>query len=94
MGVIIYATGAHELDLPHEFLKGMAVEFEVSKTRFKLSAPAADGKSTWYITDDSRIWKEKGAIPIKPKAFDFPDFFPLVRQIQLFKYFLSTRWRS
>ena len=53
-----YATGAHELDLPHEFLKGMAVEFEVSKTRFKLSAPAADGKSTWYITDDSRIWKE------------------------------------
>jgi hypothetical protein len=32
--------------------------FEVSRTRFKLSHPSADGRSTWYITEDGRTWKQ------------------------------------
>lgn len=54
----MYATRIDELEIPFNFLKGLKVDFEVSRTRFKLSALSADGESVWYITDDSRIWKE------------------------------------
>jgi hypothetical protein len=53
-----YATRIDELDIPSDFIKDRDVDFEVSRTRFKLSTPSADGESVWYITDDSRIWKE------------------------------------
>ena len=40
-------------------LTGKNVEFEVSRTRFKLSAPSTDEPSKrWYITEDGRIWKQ------------------------------------
>ena len=31
-------------------------DFEVSRTRFKISAPSYDKKSRWYIVEDGRIW--------------------------------------
>lgn len=35
------------------------VEFEVSRTRFKLSAPSTDDPTkSWYIIEDGRIWKQ------------------------------------
>lgn len=33
-------------------------QFEVSATRFKLSAPAIHHDRTWFITEDSKIWQE------------------------------------
>jgi hypothetical protein len=35
------------------------VEFEVSATRYKLSAPSIINEDWWHITEDSRIWKGK-----------------------------------
>ncbi|WP_158855889.1 carbohydrate-binding family 9-like protein [Lunatibacter salilacus] len=38
---------------------GIEVEFEVSRTRFKLSIPSIDDSSkNWFITEDGRIWKQ------------------------------------
>lgn len=41
------------------------VEFEVSATRYRLSAPSRINKAWWHITEDSRIWKGINP-PIKP----------------------------
>ena len=35
------------------------VEFEVSTSRYKLSAPSKINGDWWHITEDSRIWKGK-----------------------------------
>lgn len=55
-----YALTAQELkSIDETFLIGEGVEFEVSRTRFKLSAPSLDDPSKhWYITEDGRIWKQ------------------------------------
>jgi hypothetical protein len=56
-----YALTAQELKSIDEdtVLLGDRVEFEVSRTRFKLSAPSLDDPSKhWYITEDGRIWKQ------------------------------------
>ena len=34
------------------------VEFEISATRFKISASSKKDETRWYITEDSRIWKQ------------------------------------
>ncbi|MFC4870405.1 carbohydrate-binding family 9-like protein [Negadavirga shengliensis] len=34
------------------------VNFEVSATRFKISSPSLVDEKSWFITEDSRIWKE------------------------------------
>lgn len=55
-----YAVTVQEMN-PEEVTvqAGIEVEFEVSRTRFKLSAPSLDdpGKH-WFITEDGRIWKQ------------------------------------
>lgn len=35
------------------------VKFEVSASRFELSAPSIKNGDWWHITEDSRIWKGK-----------------------------------
>jgi hypothetical protein len=50
-----YASSLDELDLEIALEK---VNFEVSATRFKISSPSLVDKKSWYITEDSRIWKE------------------------------------
>jgi len=45
-------------ELPNaEMLKKFKPSFEISATRFKISAPSLVSDQTWYITEDSRIWK-------------------------------------
>ncbi|WP_137401791.1 carbohydrate-binding family 9-like protein [Echinicola rosea] len=39
-------------------LKNFHLEFEVSATRFKISAPSMVSDKTWYITEDSKVWLE------------------------------------
>ncbi|AWW33139.1 carbohydrate-binding family 9-like protein [Echinicola strongylocentroti] len=41
-----------------EALERYHPQFEVSPTRFKLSAPSLSSDKTWYITEDSRTWSE------------------------------------
>lgn len=38
--------------------KAFQADFEISKTRFKLSASSSHPGQKWYITEDGRIWKE------------------------------------
>jgi hypothetical protein len=54
-----YALTSLELNSTVESIAGEDIEFEVSSTRFKLSAPSSDDPSKrWYITEDGRIWKQ------------------------------------
>lgn len=55
-----YAVTAQELkSVDGTTLVMDEVEFEVSRTRFKLSAPSLDDPTKyWYITEDGRIWKQ------------------------------------
>lgn len=38
--------------------KTFQADFEISKSRFKLSATSSHPDQKWYITEDGRIWKE------------------------------------
>ena len=53
-----YAKSFNELkpDNP-ELFTYIAFVFDVARTRFRLSASDPDGKSTWHISEDGRIWK-------------------------------------
>ncbi len=33
-------------------------EFEISQTRFRISAPCHEGSSKWHIVEDGRIWRQ------------------------------------
>lgn len=35
----------------------LMADFEVTETRFKISAPSFDNNSTWHIIEDGRIWR-------------------------------------
>lgn len=53
-----YANSLEELAPENpDFFVPYAVKFDVSKTRFRLSIPSADGNNTWHISEDSRMWK-------------------------------------
>ncbi len=41
-----------------ELYDDLELLFEVTPTRFKLSAPGLSGDHHWHITEDSRIWKQ------------------------------------
>lgn len=51
-----YASSLEELDSERVGLEGM--KWEVSKTRFKISARSKVDDSLWHITEDSRVWKQ------------------------------------
>lgn len=38
--------------------KKFIAEFEISNTRFKITANSSDNKSQWHITEDGKIWKQ------------------------------------
>ncbi|MGF1585468.1 MAG: carbohydrate-binding family 9-like protein [Bacteroidales bacterium] len=56
----IYALKQNDLTRENIKVNGKVFkpDFEVSRTRFKLSFPSNDGKSSWHIVEDGRIWKE------------------------------------
>ncbi|GAB3653260.1 carbohydrate-binding family 9-like protein [Echinicola sediminis] len=52
-----YAASLKELPAA-KGLEKFNPRFEVSTSRFKISAPSLTGEHTWHITEDSRIWKD------------------------------------
>ncbi|WP_194776718.1 carbohydrate-binding family 9-like protein [Pararhodonellum marinum] len=52
-----FAFQLNDLPMPNQPLR-IKPEFEVSKTRFKISAPSNNSGQIWHITEDSRIWKQ------------------------------------
>ncbi|MBD8491132.1 carbohydrate-binding family 9-like protein [Echinicola sp. CAU 1574] len=52
-----YATSTSELGTSKS-LDAYQLQYEVSATRYKISIPSIDSEGTWYITEDSRIWKK------------------------------------
>lgn len=45
-----------------ELFKPFQISFDVSRSRFRLSAPCPTGRGNWHIAEDSRIWKTLGHI--------------------------------
>jgi hypothetical protein len=58
-----YAKSFDELE-PNkpELFTHITFDFDVARTRFRLSASDPDGKSTWHISEDGRIWKTQSPI--------------------------------
>ncbi|WP_186755774.1 carbohydrate-binding family 9-like protein [Echinicola salinicaeni] len=52
-----YAKTLKELSLQDE-LEGKQFDFEVSKTRFKISSPSIVSDKNWYIIEDGRVWQD------------------------------------
>jgi len=53
-----YAKSFEELNPKNpELFRNKVFNFDVARTRFRLSAPDPEGKSTWHISEDGRIWK-------------------------------------
>lgn len=53
-----YAKSLEELgpEKP-ELFEAWQFDFDVARTRFRLSAPDPDGQSAWHISEDGRLWK-------------------------------------
>src|SRR5690606_26487554 len=51
-----YALTLEELKPDRAGLEEM--EFEITTTRFKISASSKKNDTRWYITEDSRIWNQ------------------------------------
>ncbi|UCS94452.1 carbohydrate-binding family 9-like protein [Echinicola marina] len=52
-----YAKSEKKLSLPRE-LRDRHFDFEVSKTRFKISSPSLVSDKSWHITEDGRVWQD------------------------------------
>lgn len=48
-------------DIP-ELFKPFQINFDIARSRFRLSAPCPTGRGNWNITEDSKIWKIFGHI--------------------------------
>jgi hypothetical protein len=54
-----FASSLDELNPPNpDLYRQIGVDFEAGKRRFMMFTPSGDGDQYWYITDDSRIWKQ------------------------------------
>lgn len=52
-----FAYTIDELDFQHEILINRNIIFDVVDNRFTLSCKAAEEGTSWYIREDSKIWK-------------------------------------
>ena len=54
-----FAQSADQLDIDKEILANKNIIFDVVKNRFTLSSPAKEEGYSWYLREDSKIWKAK-----------------------------------
>lgn len=58
-----YAISLEELNPDNpELFRPFRFGFDVARTRFRLSASDPDGKSTWHISEDGRLWKTQSPL--------------------------------